>query len=564
MAKPIVLAALLAAASAFTAASAFKINVGPSAAYADPLAFTGEAPAAKGPGSDGYWTDLFSPPYTDCPSVMVGISCMNTTNCYVPAGASGMGFGVMSFDGQQNGKFKMMEMPSKPMMLMTVAVGGDKTAPRGAAGGMGFGNGVQYLKHDAGRQSWLPSNISSDELMLPTQCMRASADGRRVLAVIVEGTVPMVLYSSDSGQTFAPKPLGVPLVTRGTGLRYGAIPSDDVWFVTAGNWPSMQLTGEDAVFAARGAATAGGVLASSGFGASDVYALSERLAILRDPATGKLQHKVRDMMKVAKTAGGAPPAPKAGASTDGYAAQIFRTTDGGKTFKSVFEDTGNFYLNGIECTDVKTCYTVANGAEAVYIYGTKDGGDSWRVVFELPRTAESYYSLMSIGVTEGTVIAAGGGQVGDAYESFTLTSDDGETWNRQPGLDGIGDIVSLSLLPGGYGFGTAVTTLQSSTIVALRPKGSPTFPPVATFTQTTCDDAACSAGCSRVSFPQNKCLQASNGASAIVRCSLATSELIEQRFEDGACQGNFTTRASPLNKCVLATSGAYFENSCSQ
>ena len=38
-------------------------------------------------------------------------------------------------------------------------------------------------------------------------------------------------------------------------------------------------------------------------------------------------------------------------ATDGYAAQIVKSTDGGETWTSLFTDTGNFYFNEIDCFD---------------------------------------------------------------------------------------------------------------------------------------------------------------------------------------------------------------------
>ena len=555
MAKPIILATLLAAASVLTAGAFNVKNVG----HPNQLIFTGEAPAAKGPGSDGYWTDLFSPPYGDCPTVMIAIGCSNTTHCYIPGGQDGVGFGVMEFDGQSGGKFTPMPMPSKPMMLMAIGMGGDVGSPRGAVGGMGFGNGLQYLKNG---HTWEVANTTDAPLFYPTQCIRASTDGRRVITVMadnLDGDQPILLYSTNGGQNFTTHRVNVPLLTPTTGLRYAAIPSEDVWYVTAGTWPStVASAGGNNVFASPKEARRNGV------SPNDAFALSDRLALVRDAKTNTLKYQLRDV--VADRAA-RPPVPKAGAKgTPGYTAQILRTTDGGKTFKSVFEDLDNFYFNGIECTDVKTCYAVGAGDDGVYIYATKDGGDSWRVAYEMPATATEAFSLMSIAVTEGTVIAAGGGKSGAGYESFTVTSDDGINWSRQEGLPGIGDIAAMSLLPGGYGFGTAVTVYQASTVLALRPKGSPTLPPPPTqarFSQINCDDDKCSEGCQTATFPQNKCLTVSGGGSALVTCDKARSLLVQSFFAGSQqCRGNSTERSMPLNVCLHSNAGGYFENVC--
>ena len=556
MAKPIIFATLLAAASVLTT-GAFNVK---HAGHPNQLLFAGEALIPASPVGEGYWTDLFSPPYADCPKVMVALSCVDKQSCFIPTGVEGVGFGMTKFNATPGGTFTPMDMPNRPMMLMAIGMGTDDRPgrpARGSVGGVGLGNNPQYLKLG---KTWLPSNLTADApFFFPTQCIRASADGLRVLTVVADAIgdkSDMVLFSSDAGESFSTHRINFPLLTNRTGLRYGAMANATTWFITAGNWPRNALDDEDAVFANPIDAKLRGV------DTRDVYALSERIAILRDPATGKLQHKVRDMLK--KKNVGAPPALKAA----GYSAQILRTTNGGKTFKSVFEELDNIYFNGIECTNVKTCYTVANGAEAVYIYGTKDGGDSWRPVFELPRTAESYYSLMSIGFLNGTVVAAGGGQSAKGYESFTVTSDDGINWSRQEGLPGIGDISAMSLIPdsGGYGFATAVTIYQTSTVLALRPKGSPTLPPAptqATFSQINCVDDKCSEDCQTSTFPQNKCLAVTGGGSALVTCDKARSLLVQSFFaKSSQCKGNVTEKTMPLNICLHSTTGSYFENIC--
>ena len=551
MAKPILLAGLLAAASIFTA-SALNVNT----AVERPI-IIGEAPEAApaSPVSEGYWSHLFSAPYGDCPSAMFGISCMNTSNCFIPAGIDGVGFGVMRFDGTPGGKFVPMDMPSKPLMLMAIGMGGDKTAPRGAVGGMGYGNVVQYLKDG---HTWHTADLGDAPEFFPTQNIRASADGRRILTVVAEtmpGELPMVLYSTNAGQNFTAHRVTVPFAAQGGKLRYAAIPSEDVWYISAGAWPKATEP-EDAIFNPPTPAQ----LRAGARGGLSTFALSERLAVTRD-ATGKLTYTVRDMLKKQRKAKEEDPS-----LGRPYSAQIFRTTDGGKTFKSVFESVDLFYFNGIECSDVKTCYAVGSGDKAVYIYATKDGGDSWRVAYEMPRVNGAHYSLMSIGVSDGTVIAAGGGQTAKGYESFIVTSDDaGETWNRMEGLPHIGDVAGISLLPGGFGYGTAITVYQSSTVIALRPKGSPTLPPpptYATFKQVSCTDDKCSENCQAAAWRQHKCLSIGGGRSVIAFCDVPRQELVQDFYDSPNCAGNATRRPMPINVCLKADENNYYENVC--
>lgn len=522
--------------------------------------------ADEGGQPTGYWTDLFVPPYADCPTVITSISCLNQTRCFVSAGRDGAGFGVNEFDGSLGGEFKPMDMSDGPMMVMTVAVGSGKDGiPRGVSGGMGFGNSLQYLttsQSDKKQMTWLPANLTADAPpFFPTQSIRASPDGQKILAVVEASMdpLPILLFSNTGGRNFTTHRITNPnRIVKTSGLRYAAMPSENTWFVTAGTWPRDDPKSSSTEKRADEN--------------KNIVTLSETLSIVHNKKTGEVAYKTRDYSEIRHARQSLPPSMKSEggkkkvvSQQDDYASQIFRTVDGGKTFTSVFENIGDFCLNGIDCYDENTCYTVGSGVNGGIILGTRDGGKTWKTVYELPATIDQHLTLFTIAVSQydGSIVAGGGWRGSAGFESFIISSTDGSNWARQKGLPGIREISSISLLPDGYGYATAITVMRATTVLALRPNGSPTLPPQSTFSQVSCIDEKCAELCMSVAFPQNKCLAVSGGGSTVVHCDLDRQELIQLYYpQSRVCDGNVTERSMPLNVCLKATSGGYFENVC--
>jgi hypothetical protein len=87
-------------------------------------------------------------------------------------------------------------------------------------------------------------------------------------------------------------------------------------------------------------------------------------------------------------------------------------------------------------------------------------------------------------------------------------------------------------------------------------------PPVATFTQETCQDSACSQGCSNTTYGLNTCLSLAEGGSATATCG--TDELVLTEYPTSQnCTGFSLPTSMPLNQCLQAGDGqSYFENFC--
>jgi hypothetical protein len=82
-----------------------------------------------------------------------------------------------------------------------------------------------------------------------------------------------------------------------------------------------------------------------------------------------------------------------------------------------------------------------------------------------------------------------------------------------------------------------------------------------TFTQETCQDAACSVGCQQQTFPQNACLNLSGGGTAVAVCTASALQLTV--YQTSNCTGASQTASQPINTCEQDNQGTYFENTCS-
>jgi cysteine peptidase B len=487
-----------------------------------------------GPGPKGHWIDLFEPPFMDVPTIVMAISCVDDGICYVAGGENGPKmFGVYQFDGQPNGEFVDMNIPQKNyIMLMAIGIGGTKSAPHGAVGGIGFlSGGIEYM---ANTTTFLPAFAL--ETIIMTQDIREINGGAEVL--VVDRGKNSVLYSNTYGVFFSESKINVPKPYECTEARYAAMLSSKEWIVTLGSWPDND-NGDRSV----------------------VRQLSARVSIERD-AKGHV-HRRAHSMRNRKLA--------ADSKCDKYSAVIAHTKDGGKTWKTDFSDATNYYFNAIDCNSKKRCVAAAEGFDkdpAAYIFVSTDG-EHWTVALKIPSNKKKkVYSLMSVDFsTENEVWVAGGVETAlSANALFYYSSDAGATWMEVVGPDYIGDITDMNFLPDGTGFATAVTVFQDSTILKYvngpTPAPTPTpSPKPGQFAQMQCSDMNCQEGCKNYTFPTYTCLKLQGGGSAIVHCS--AHSLIEQIFMfSNDCTGPSQQGTMPLNQCLKAQGGGSFENFC--
>jgi len=166
--------------------------------------------------------------------------------------------------------------------------------------------------------------------------------------------------------------------------RYGAFPSETTWYVTAGTWPDSQDPDEG----------------------SDYLALSQKIDI-----SVKTHAFVRENV------------------TDYYGA-IAKTTDAGKTWTVLLNNTGKYYMNGIHCYSETSCVAVGEGGNGAYSFYTTDGETFTEVDVD---TGSPYSSLMGARMVGAQEVWLAGGYMESQLKMearFWHSTDGGKTYDK--------------------------------------------------------------------------------------------------------------------------------------
>jgi len=105
--------------------------------------------------------------------------------------------------------------------------------------------------------------------------------------------------------------------------RYSSSPSANVIYHTAGTWPSQSQPRDD------------------------LLEVTRNLRIVRK--SGSVSYEV------------GPREHKQNGNSTKYTAELWKSSDGGKTWKNLIADEGNFYFNDIHCIDDTHCVAVGEG-----------------------------------------------------------------------------------------------------------------------------------------------------------------------------------------------------------
>jgi hypothetical protein len=229
-----------------------------------------------------------------------------------------------------------------------------------------------------------------------------------------------VAVSNNGGKTFTAYNASL-----STFARYGAFPTDDVWYVAAGQFPNPNRKNEPL-----------------------------RRTFQQD-AKGRFppRHMKRE-----------------GVPADGYVVQIAKTTDAGKTWTSIFLENGTFYFNGIDCApgDLTHCCALGESfgipAGGARIHCTTDGGATWQRTFWMPETEKMEYSLMELRYVDATHIYVVGSELTRLAPSawFLESTDGGQTWSHTVKPVFGYAAFSVTMLSNSLGF-AAVTNLITQT-----------------------------------------------------------------------------------------------------
>jgi photosystem II stability/assembly factor-like uncharacterized protein len=225
-----------------------------------------------------------------------------------------------------------------------------------------------------------------------------------------------VITSSDGGTTWTEYNWGVD-----TGARYVHFISENEGWLSGGMWPSEETS-------------------TSGAGQA-TYAISQHLSI---PVMSEV--------------------PKASfhqgtsVAADTYRAAIAHTIDGGKTWEVQFNDSGNFYLNGIYFVNANKGWAVGEGDLSAYVLGTVDGGKTWNVIYTSP--TDTVYSLMQIEMvneSKGWAVGMKKSNVG-AKPYIIHTEDGGKSWLEEEVVRSNAAIMDLSFVNENEGWAVGSNT----------------------------------------------------------------------------------------------------------
>jgi len=183
--------------------------------------------------------------------------------------------------------------------------------------------------------------------------------------------------------------------------RYAAFPTDSTFYATAGVFPTAQ---QDRSQVLQKFQNYGRDLKSG----KSVFSYREDVEMLADPVNCSTD------------------------ATDCYSAGIFKSVDGGATWKQVYENinTGqNLYPNDIDCFDETHCVVVLEG-QTCHILVTSDGGASWN---ETHTDYDTACSLMYTKYVSQTEVWAAGGRIArtNFQGHFWHSLDGGLSWTLE-------------------------------------------------------------------------------------------------------------------------------------
>ena len=510
------------------------------------------------------WVNLM-PPGCDasCPGMMMGISSLGPRDTLVAGLVTGSGSDIggqiFQFDNQVEGYFRRLHSPDgEPFMEMEMAVGGSPSAPRGVSCGLGLLSAP--FSYAANASDFLRSAMPPGEFMSVVQGCASSPDGNYVIGAD-QSNNNQVFVSTNGGKNFSASKFPKHLQPQPgcTFPRYSAIGSEKIWYVTWGDWGSN-----------NSAAKRSGPRATR-----DEFDITQLRKVVRG-ADGKVRHvrtSGNDLIKQHDDAAAAGEGSASGSGSNfcGNSAMITRTADGGKTWQSVYSSVDKFYFNEITCFSANHCIAVGEGFDlnpGVRILRTTDGVN-WKQVFFMASSQAKSWSFFSVEVADAF---SGEAWVGGSYTLpdqsgeavFFHTTDGGLTWARfNHGIPSLMEVTQISFPPnsfGRYGFATAMTQFQDSTILRFdRTKVGPgPAPPQSYFTQSNCAIQGCLL-CQSVQFPEYMCVQANGGGSVTAHCG--KTHLVQTAYESTDCTGKGQESEVPLNKCI-SNQGQYFEFAC--
>lgn len=384
----------------------------------------------------------------DIETIIIGVSFINETHGWLPGDENGVG---ALFLRTTDGGLTWLKCAHEGYVTLPMGIAMQKTSDGGVSGvisGIGIGRNFTSMSYTTdGLMFKAPS--PNPNFVGDGQDAKAVGGAERMFALPGGYTdnhnknYNGLTLTTDGGLTWTNYDIGFanPLA------RYGSFPTTTTWYIAAGMWPSMQ---------------------SEWVSDPDAKVLSRHLRIhkTKGPQFRKFMPEFIDDGGVqADTTTSTP-----------YQAAIAKTTDGGKTWTTVYNDTGNFYFNDIFCWNAQKCWAVGEAENdspnpGVRVLATTDGGATWNVQLYINDPDYSLMDVAFVSETEGWVV--GGILTRGITGIFYQTTDGGATWVLASKLtDEYPSAVSFvhsTTVPSGYlGWASAFTREGASSILAYK------------------------------------------------------------------------------------------------
>jgi len=202
-----------------------------------------------------------------------------------------------------------------------------------------------------------------------------------------------VSFSVDNGFTW--RRSNAPCRPFPIQCRYGSFVNQQTWYVSGGNFPrNLDTTAENVTYH------------------------SEHFAYSTERSKVRVYHGLFKSQ--------AP-------SLNDYTAYVWKTSDGGQTWSTVFSAIEQgYYMNGMDCSSNTRCWAAGDGRPfGSLIVATRDGGASWSRQLVLP-PGTSMSSLVMLDDNEGW---ACGANLNTGQATFYRTLN-GQTWTLHSSVPG--------------------------------------------------------------------------------------------------------------------------------
>lgn len=219
--------------------------------------------------------------------------------------------------------------------------------------------------------------------------------------------------------------------------RYSSSPSANVIYHTAGTWPSKSPSRDD------------------------LFEITRNLRIVRK-AGGAVKYEVGPRMQIEQPSD----------ENTTYTAELWKSTDGGKTWKNLIADKGNFYFNDIHCIDDTHCVAVGEGFAqdgskdpGARVYVTTDGETFKEAHRESTTGGESLMAAKMLTTTEHW--AGGTTKTGGLVAPLLAlhSKDGGNSYTNEHG-NVIGQMITaMDFISNQHGYATTVNALQVSSLL---------------------------------------------------------------------------------------------------